>query len=139
MRASEASLQTLITSKDGKIAELEEEIVKQVEQFHARETEIKAAAAVAHFQKEYLLSPFRQSFLKTLQEGLLDAFLNSRIFLTKLVPVAKAFYKYCFSWTQKQAEDQGFQGEFDHKTPLKSAPPIEGWHEDNDEPIEHPW
>lgn len=25
------------------------------------------------------------------------------------------------------------------RSPLKIAPPLEGWHGDNDEPIDHPW
>lgn len=37
LQASEASLQSLITSKDKQIAELEEEMAKQAEQLAARE------------------------------------------------------------------------------------------------------
>lgn len=91
----QASLESLMAAKDKKIADLKEEIAKQVEQFTARETEIKAAV-ISYFQMGYLLSPSRQSFLKTIQEGLLDAFQNSRLFLTRLAPAAKTFYKYEF-------------------------------------------
>lgn len=112
-------------------------MAQQVEQFHAKETEIKAAA-ITHFQKEYLLSPSGQSFLKTIQKGLLEAFLNSKLYLSKLAPAAKTFYKYGFSSAQQQAESMGCLGEFDHKTPLKTAPLLEGWSRDNNEPIDHP-
>lgn len=77
--------------------------------------------------------------MKTNQEGLLDAFLNSRPILTKLAIVAKVFYKYDFSSTKKQAKDMGCQGEFNHKEPLKTTPLLEDWKGDDNEPIDDPW
>lgn len=121
LQGIQASLESLVASKDGKIVELKEEMSKQVEQFHAREAEIEAAV-MARFQKGYLLFSSGQSFLKTIQKELLEAFLNNHIFLTKLKLAAKQFYFYSFNLTKEQAEKLGCQGEFDHKTPLLIAP-----------------
>lgn len=33
----------------------------------------------------------------------------------------------------------GCKSDVNHKTPLKTTPPLEGWHKNNEKPIDHPW
>lgn len=80
-----------------------------------------------------------QGFLKSLHQGLLEAYRRSALYVREMGLHIGHFAKIGFVTAQKQAISQGFKGSFDKQAMVQAMTPSPHWKGDVNEAADHPF